>query len=870
MLEKNIDQSLLMKRWGHILNRAPAPKKTAPKKTMIMPPPNVTGSLHMGHALTFTLQDIWARFWRTSGYDVLAQPGLDHAGIATQMMVEKQLAAEGTTRQELGREKFLKRAFAYKESVGHTIIDQLKTLGISANWDRLKFTLDADVQQTVRDVFVHLYDEGLIYRSKRLVYWDTKLQTALSNLEVQTKEVKGKLWTLRYEATDNPLEAIEVATTRPETLFGDVAVAVHPDDLRYTRWIGRHVCVPLTGKHIPVIADTHVEKDKGSGALKITPAHDFVDAEVGQAHNLDAINILDEKGLLNKSTPEAYQGLTVAMARKQILAALREKNLLASEAPTVQMIPTGDRSGTVLEPRLTEQWFLDVKPLAKKALKVLEDKSLTFVPTHYGNTYKRWLEHIEPWCLSRQLWWGHAIPAWHGPDGKAFVAHSEADANQKAEQHYGKPVSLTADPDVLDTWFSSALWPLVTLGWPQDEEQFKAFYPTSTLVTGFDIIFFWVARMVMLGTHLTEKVPFKTVYIHGLVRDAERQKMSKTKGNVVNPLDVMHDYGIDPLRFALALGARPGRDIAFSKQHVEGARNFLTKLWNAARFVLNKGITVPDKAPKPQHAFNIWVMHKLHETQKAYHEAMEAYRFDEAAHFLYTFVWSTYCDVYVEMLKKLVHGDASDTTLTETKQTAGWVFGQCLHMLFPFTPFVTSEIWGKLAPGKPALHTCVLEPLEGNYPVAHAVEDVEELLLWMKEVRRLRATLNIPFGTMLSLNLVQQNSVIQAHQAFLEDFLHVSIMFGKPTTVKGCFQGVVRGCVFTVPLEGVIDPKAEKVRLEKKHDQVTTQLKSLEKRLSNPDFKTKADPARIAEAQENLQTVKKEEASLAQMLRSLS
>ena len=645
-------------RAGHALSVNPK----AEPFSIVIPPPNVTGSLHMGHALNNTLQDVLARFERMRGRDVLWQPGTDHAGIATQSLVERQLTEkQQPSRRELGREEFLKRVWAWKEHSGGTIVNQLKRLGASCDWSRERFTMDEGLSRAVIKVFVDLHNQGLIYKDKRLVNWDPKLQTAISDLEVVPVETKGHLWYFKYPIKDaGELEKkfIIVATTRPETMLGDTAVAVNPKDERWKPYVGKTVILPLVGREIPIIADDYADPEQGTGAVKITPAHDFNDFEVGRRHDLELINILTETGKLNDNVPEAYRGMDRFAARKKVVADLESLELVEKIEPYVLKVPYGDRSHEVIEPFLTDQWYVDAKTLAQPALEVVREGKTQFIPENWRNVYFQWLENIQPWCISRQLWWGHQIPAWYGPDGHIFVAHDEAEAHAQAAKHYGKPAELTRDEDVLDTWFSSALWPFSTMGWPDETPELERYYPTSVLVTGFDIIFFWVARMMMMGMHFMKDVPFRDVYIHALVRDEKGAKMSKSKGNVVDPLHVMEDYGADALRFTMAAMAAQGRDIKLSMQRIEGYRNFATKLWNAARFCeMNGCVRRADFDPaKAETILNKWIYAEANATAAAVTEAIENYRFNDAANEVYRFVWNRFCDWYVEFAKPVFMG----------------------------------------------------------------------------------------------------------------------------------------------------------------------------------------------------------------------
>src|SRR3954454_3827669 len=719
---------------------------------IVIPPPNVTGRLHVGHALNNTLQDVLARFERMRGKDVLWQPGMDHAGIATQLVVERQLAEGQQSRVAMGREKFLEEVWRWKEESGGAIGQQLRRLGASADWSRERFTMDEGLSRAVLKVFVELYRQGLIYKDKRLVNWDPRLQTAVSDLEVENIEIKGHLWHIKYPIEDSD-QFITVATTRPETMLGDTAVAVHPGDERYTALVGKMAVLPLVGRRIPIIADEYSDPEKGTGAVKITPAHDFNDFEVGRRHGLEAIPILDEQGRVNANAPASWPGLDRFEARRRVVAEFEALGLLEKVERHRHTVPHGDRSGTPLEPFLTDQWYCDAKTLAQAAIDAVEDGRTRFVPRQWENTYFEWMRNIQPWCISRQLWWGHQIPAWYGPDGQVFVEESEAAAAAAASAHYGRAVALRRDEDVLDTWFSSGLWPFSTLGWPDETSELRRYYPSTVLVTGFDIIFFWVARMMMLGLHFMDEVPFKDVYIHGLVRDERGAKMSKTKGNVVDPLQLIDDYGADALRFALLASTAQGRDVKFGPSRVEGYRNFVTKLWNASRFVqLNEGRLDPAFDPsRCMHPLNRWIVGEAQKTAAAVTGALEAYRFNDAAMGLYHFLWDTFCDWYVELAKPLLTGEAPQAQ-AETRATAAWTLAQALHLLHPIAPFVTEELWQELfdQPGGmlirspwPRLDESLVDPV------------VEAELGWLVRlvdaVRAARTELNVPPRARLTL-----------------------------------------------------------------------------------------------------------------------
>ncbi|MEA2825489.1 MAG: valyl-tRNA synthetase, partial [Alphaproteobacteria bacterium] len=666
-------------------------KAGVPSFAIVIPPPNVTGSLHIGHALNNTLQDALARFERMRGKNVLWQPGTDHAGIATQLVVERELAKRQMSRVKMGREKFLEEVWRWKEESGGTIVRQLRRLGASCDWSRERFTMDEGLSRAVLKVFVALHKEGLIYKDNRLVNWDPRLQTAVSDLEVENIEVKGKLWHIKYPIEGQAGRFIIVATTRPETMLGDVAVAVHPSDERYTSLVGSHAVLPLANRPIPIIADEYSDPEKGTGAVKITPAHDFNDFDVGKRHGLAPLNILTKEAALNDLVPEPYRGLDRFEARKRVVADLEAQGLIDKTEDIVHAVPHDEKTKTVvLEPYLTEQWYLNVTPLAEKALRAVEEGRTRFVPEHWANVYYNWMRNIQPWCISRQLWWGHQIPVWYGPDGGIFVEETESEARAAAAKHYGREVTLRRDEDVLDTWFSSALWPFSTMGWPDKTPELKRYYPTSVLVTGFDIIFFWVARMMMMGIHFMGDVPFHDVFIHTRVLDEKGQKMSKTKGNVVDPLDIIDEYGADALRFALAIAAGQGRDIRLGINRVETCRNFGTKLWNASRFCeMNECVRKREFDPATvELTVNKWIVAETARTVSEVTTALEAYRFNEAAGAAYHFVWDVFCDWYVEFIKPVLNG-SDEAAKAETRDAAAWVFDRILQLLHPFMPFIT-------------------------------------------------------------------------------------------------------------------------------------------------------------------------------------
>src|SRR5712672_1153597 len=724
-----------------------------PPYAIMMPPPNVTGSLHMGHALTFTLQDVLVRYQRMRGRDVLWQPGTDHAGIATEIVVGNQLIAEGKAKSDLGRKEFVARVWQWKQASGGTITRQLRRLGASPDWRRERFTMDPGLAAAVRRVFVRLYREGLIYRDQRLVNWDPVMHTVISDLEVDSRETRGSLWHIRYPVAELPNRFISVATTRPETMLGDTGVAVHPGDPRFADLVGKSVRLPLTDRLIPIVADEHADPETGSGAVKSTPAHDFDDFEVGRRHGLPLINIFDQDARLTDAAPTGYRGLDRFTAREKVVADLTAAGLLEMVEDHTLMVPHHDRSGVVIEPWLTDQWYCDAQVLAAPALGAVEDGRTRFVPRQWENTFFDWMRKIQPWCISRQLWWGHQIPAWYGPDGAVFVAESEEKALQEAAEKYGQQVELHRDPDVLDTWFSSALWPFSTLGWPEPTRELARYYPTDVLVTGFDIIFFWVARMMMMGLHFMGDVPFRTVYIHALVRDARGQKMSKSRGNVIDPLELIDRYGCDALRFTLAALASPGRDIKLAESRVESSRNFATKLWNAARYAEMSGCArEPGFDPRGcRLTVNRWIAGATRDCAAGVTESLETYRFDEAAHRLYHFLWGTFCDWYLEFTKPILQGDDPDAR-RETQATTAWVVGQTVHLLHPIAPFITEELWQQIGGDKPGMLMVSAWPdLPPDLHDRHAAAEMEWVVAAISAIRAIRTEVNVPAGARVPL-----------------------------------------------------------------------------------------------------------------------
>jgi len=867
---------------------------------IVIPPPNVTGSLHMGHALNNTLQDVLVRFERMRGRDVLWQPGTDHAGIATQMVVERQLMErQEPSRRVLGRDKFIERVWRWKEESGNIIVGQLKRLGCSCDWSRLRFTMDEGLSRAVRKVFVELYRARLIYKDKRLVNWDPELLTAISDLEVEQIETKGHLWHLRYpiEGTrfnpNDPSSYIVVATTRPETMLGDTAVAVHPDDDRYKHLVGKNVILPLVGRRIPIIADEHSDPEKGSGAVKITPAHDFNDFEVGKRHGLPMVNIMGPEGKLLldpnpdfthgvEPTPELralileLNGVFRFAARKLIVHQLEARGLMEKIEPHVHTVPHGDRSNAVIEPRLTDQWYVDAGTLAKPAIDAVKRGRTVFVPKNWETTYFHWMENIQPWCISRQLWWGHQIPAWYGPDGKVFVAEDEAGAAALAKDHYGEAVDLKRDEDVLDTWFSSALWPFSTLGWPDKTPELARYYPTDVLITGFDIIFFWVARMMMMGLQFMEEVPFRDVYIHALVRDEKGQKMSKSKGNVIDPLDLIDTYGADALRFTLAAMAAQGRDIKLSASRVEGYRNFATKLWNAARFAqINE--CVPESNFDPASAkvtLNRWIAGETERTARAVTEAIEAFRFNEAAAAIYHFIWHVYCDWYLELIKPILAGPDAEAR-AETRALAAFVLDQALKLLHPFMPFVTEELWAKLAneaEGRASLLMLAPWPETRGLEIAQADAEIGWLIKLISEVRSVRSEMNVPAAAKVPLIIAGAADTTRARIAVHADTIKRlarldSLDFGRPQA--GAVQIVLEEATLALPLAGIINIGAESQRLKREIDKVGSEIKQLDAKLANEKFVSRAPEHVVEEQRERKTEAEATAAKLEQALKRL-
>jgi valyl-tRNA synthetase len=927
--------------------RAGRPERAAaPPYCIVIPPPNVTGSLHMGHALNNTLQDILCRFERMRGKDVLWQPGTDHAGIATQAVVERQLMErQEPNSRAMGREAFIKRVWEWKAESGGTIISQLKRLGASCDWSRERFTMDEVLSRAVLKVFVALYREGLIYKDKRLVNWDPKLETAVSDLEVQQIETKGHLWYIKYPI-EGSSEFIVVATTRPETMLGDVAVAVHPHNERLKRLIGKTAVVPLADRPVPIVADEYADPEKGSGAVKITPAHDFNDFDVWQRHKNGAmwryppINILTKSGELlldpnidfkrSDPTPETlrtielYNGIDRFVARKKIVERLEELGRIEKIEPTLHVVPHGDRSGAVLEPLLTDQWYVDAKALAQPAIGAVRKGKTAFAPAQWEATFFNWMENIQPWCISRQIWWGHQIPCWYGfkrgEDGllliassnrekritEGFVAETEADALAQARSYYGGNVQIVTsereardftgqqtgsahyaiwrDEDVLDTWFSSALWPFSTLGWPDQTPELKRFYPTTVLVTGFDIIFFWVARMMMMGLHFMQKerpgaplesvVPFHDVYIHALVRDASGAKMSKSKGNVIDPLEIVDEYGADALRFTLAAMAAQGRDIKLSTQRVEGYRNFATKLWNAARFTeINGCVLGGDFDPRLVKQFvNQWIITELADTLGNVEKALDDYRFNDAASTIYHFVWNLYCDWYLELTKPIFVGFDAGIKI-ETQATVAYIRDAILKILHPFMPFITEELWHLTASAPRELMLALAEwPSEQVY-FMDAREEVSWLIELITAVRSARTEMNVPAGSLIQIEFANPSKLTRKRAKMWDStFNRLARISGSVFTDRvrpGSIQIIVGGEIVAIPLHGVIDLAAERARLAKEMAKADADIARVDAKLGNPNFVARAPEDVVEEEKEKREEALARKNKIAEALRRL-
>jgi valyl-tRNA synthetase len=907
-MEKHFDPKSIETKWYQNWEESgyfkPSQGATNETYSIMIPPPNVTGSLHMGHAFQDTIMDTLIRYHRMKGDETLWQPGTDHAGIATQMVVERQLAAEGLTRHDLGREKFIEKIWEWKEESGGTITQQLRRLGASPDWSRERFTMDDGLSESVKEVFVRLHKEGLIYRGKRLVNWDPVLHTAVSDLEVISTEENGSMWHFSYPLTSGKGNLI-VATTRPETMFGDQAVAVHPDDERYQDLIGQTITLPLVGREIPIIADDYVDMEFGTGCVKITPAHDFNDYEMGQRHDLPKLNILTNDAKMNTDVPEKYQGMDRFEARKAVIADLDTLGLLGEVKPHKLMVPRGDRSGSVIEPYLTDQWYVAVQELAKPAIDAVKNGDIEFVPKNWENTYFEWMNNIQDWCISRQIWWGHRIPAWYDENGGVYVGKTEADV--RTENNLANDLVLKQDDDVLDTWFSSALWTFSTLGWPENTEELAKFHPTSVLVTGFDIIFFWVARMIMMSLKFTGEVPFKQIYVHGLVRDGEGQKMSKSKGNVLDPIDLIDGitleelvkkrttgmmqpekaakiekstrkqfadgidpYGTDAIRFTFASLASNGRDIRFDLNQCEGYRNFCNKIWNATRYVLmnteEQDTGTDESLPTTLSLADRWIVSRLQQVEADVAKHFDSYRLDLAANTLYDFVWNEYCDWYLELSKATLNAESSsEEELRGTRKTLVRVLETILRLLHPITPFITEEAWQAVAPlaGKYSDKnaTIMLQP----YPKAdkskidtNAIAELEWVKQFIIGIRKIRSEMNIKPSKKLPVLLEQMNSENkqwlknnELSLISLAKLESISVLSDNESAPESAVA-LVDEMKILIPMDGLIDKQAELKRLSKEVSRLEGEIKRFTGKLSNENFVAKAPATVIDKEKEKL------------------
>jgi len=917
-MDKTYDPHAIEQRWYERweANGCFVPSGEGPPYCIMIPPPNVTGSLHMGHAFQDTIMDALIRYHRMRGFNTLWQAGSDHAGIATQMVVERMLNAEGVDRRDLGRERFVERVWQWKAESGGTISRQLRRMGASLDWEHERFTMDEGLSNAVLETFVRLHEEGLVYRGKRLVNWDPVLLTAVSDLEVVAQEEEGHLWHIRYPLADGSGH-LTVATTRPETMLGDTAVAVHPDDRRHAHLVGREVDLPLTGRRIPIVADEYVDPEFGSGCLKITPAHDFNDYEVGRRHGLPVVNVFTPDAHLNEDAPEAYRGLDRYQARGRVVADLETAGLLEATRPHRLMVPRGDRSHAVIEPYLTDQWFVRAEPLARPAIEAVEQGSIRFVPANWANTYFEWMRNIEDWCISRQLWWGHRIPAWYDSDGNVYVGRSEEDVRDAND--LPDDVPLERDPDVLDTWFSSALWPFSTLGWPEDTARLRTWYPGNVLVTGFDIIFFWVARMIMFGLELMGEVPFHEVYIHGLVRDADGNKMSKSKGNILDPLDLIDGidleslvakrttglmqpalapsiekatrrhfpegipaYGTDALRFTFCSLATTGRDIRFDLGRIEGYRNFCNKLWNAARFV---GLHTGGRDCGGAGALELgvaerWILARAQQLVSDVRDAIESYRFDRAAQAIYEFTWNEYCDWYLELAKPtLLDESRGEAVHRGTRHTLVGVLELLLRVAHPLMPFITEEIWQQVkTPAGKEGDTIMLQPYpeaDAALADAEAVAEIEWLKACVLNVRQMRAEVGVPPSRKVPLLLQHGEALdrerLQRSRDHLETLARLDSVawFDSGDAAPESATTLVGSMRLMIPLAGLIDKEAENARLARDLDARRRELGRAEDKLANPRFVERApteivarERARAAELRASIASLEEQRARL--------
>ena len=826
----------------------PSSKKSKKTFSIVIPPPNITGKLHMGHALNNTLQDFLIRYYRMNGYETLWQPGTDHAGIATQAIVEKNLAEKNINKNDIGREKFIKKVWEWKAESGGLILEQLKKLGCSCDWSRSRFTMDEDMSKAVIKVFVALYNKKLIYKDKKLVNWDTKLQTAISDLEVIQNDIQSQLYYIKYPI-DNSEDFITIATTRPETMMGDTAIAVNSKDQRYKNLIGKFAIIPIVNRKIKIILDNYADPEQGTGAVKITPAHDFNDYDVGKRNKLEIINILEKDGKINKNGIESFVGLDRFDARKKIINELKNLNFLEKIETIKNKVPYGDRSNTIIEPLLTEQWFVDVKKLAKKPIEVVKKKKTTFYPENWTKSFYQWMVNIDPWCISRQIWWGHRIPVWYSHEKKIFVAENKKLAEALATKYYNnKTFTLTQETDVLDTWFSSALWPFATLGWPEKTPTLKKFYPTSILVTGFDIIFFWVARMLMMGNYFLNNTPFKKVYVHALVRDEKGQKMSKSKGNVIDPLELINEYGADPLRFTLIAMASPGRDVKLSKDRVTGYRNFITKIWSANNFLKLNECTFDRNIniKKIKLKVNQWIYIEFKRTTDLINRHIHDFRFDKASRVIYNFVWHSYCDWYLEFLKPIFNSKNKNSAI-EAKLFSSYMLSNILKLLHPFIPFFTEHVWQENKFNKKLKSDLI----NFDWPVPEKISsfnknsaEIDSIINVITAIRSTKVQLNIPPKEYCDIVYFNESKKIKKfiynNLEIIKQVGRVNNIMQKSDNINGVVQIVVLKEKIGLKFETIIDLNSQKERLINKQNEIEKKITSLSHKLSNKDYIKKA------------------------------
>ena len=876
--DHSIQEKKIYDFWENKKLFSPLKTKNNKKFSIVIPPPNVTGRLHMGHALNNSLQDVLIRFYRMNGYETLWQPGTDHAGIATQAVVEKNLSKEGINKNDLGREKFIEKVWEWKAESGDLIINQLKKLGCSCDWSRSRFTMDEDLSKAVIKVFVSLYNDKLIYKDKKLVNWDTKLQTAISDLEVIQQDVQSQLYYIKYPI-ENSQDFITIATTRPETMMGDTAIAVNPKDNRYKNLIGKLVTIPIVNRKIKIIKDNYADPEQGTGAVKITPAHDFNDYLVGKRNKLEIINILNKDGTINENGISSYQGLDRFEARKQLVKELKEKNFLDKIEAIKNKVPYGDRSNTIIEPLLTEQWFVNAKQLAKKSIEVVKKKKTTFFPENWTKTYYQWMNNIEPWCISRQIWWGHRIPVWYGQDKKVFVAENYKLAEDLAKKFYkNKSFKLTQETDVLDTWFSSALWPFATLGWPENTSELKKFYPTSVLVTGFDIIFFWVARMLMMGNHFLKKTPFNKVYVHALVRDEKGQKMSKSKGNVIDPLDLINEFGADPLRFTLIAMASPGRDVKLSKDRITGYRNFITKIWSANNFLkLNScSLTKPPKIKNIKLKVNQWIYLELQKTIEQINRHINDFRFDEASRVIYNFVWHTFCDWYIEFLKPIFNSK-NKSLIDEAKVFSTYILSNILKLLHPFIPFFTEYAWKENNLDK----ILKSDLINADWPKTEKMSsfnqsslEIETLIQIISSIRSTKVQLNIPpkeYCNIIFFNETKKiKKSINSNVDIIKQVGRVNYIVTKKAKDKNIIQIIVLNEKIGLEFDTNIDVQSQIKRLLVKQNEIENKINLLNKKLSNNEYLEKAPKDIVDTDKDLLKDLKIEQIKLKSILSSIN